>query len=148
MSDAPYEITCDKTRLDIGAIHGFLTQSYWSPGIPRTVVERAIDNSLCFGVLHEGKQIGFARAITDKATFAYLADVYVLPEHRGKGVSLRLMEQIIQHPDLRGLRRMLLATRDAHYLYEKFGFKPLAAPDRIMELHNPEVYGRPPQSAL
>jgi len=109
----PYEITCDKSRLDIGAIHGFLTQSYWSPGIPRAVVERAIDNSLCFGVFYEGKQIGFARAITDKATFAYLADVYVLPEHRGKGVSLRVLEHIIQHPDLRGLRRMLLATRDA-----------------------------------
>jgi GNAT superfamily N-acetyltransferase len=143
----PYEITCDKARLDIGAIHGFLTQSYWSLGIPRTVVERAIDNSLCFGVLYEGKQIGFARAITDKATFAYLADVYVLPAHRGKGVSLRLMQYIVQHSDLRGLRRMLLATRDAHSLYEKFGFKPLAAPDRIMEVHNPDVYGRPPQSA-
>jgi GNAT superfamily N-acetyltransferase len=140
----PYEITCDKSRLDIGAIHGFLTQSYWSPGIPRAVVERAIDNSLCFGVFYEGKQIGFARAITDKATFAYLADVYVLPEHRGKGVSLRVLENIIRHPDLRGLRRMLLATRDAHSLYEKFGFKPLAAPERIMEIHNPDVYGRPP----
>jgi len=143
----PYEITCDKTRLDVAAIHDFLTQSYWSPGIPRDVVERAIENSLCFGVLHEGKQIGFARAITDKATFAYLADVYVLPAHRGKGVSLRLMQYIVQHSDLRGLRRMLLATRDAHSLYEKFGFKPLAAPDRIMEVHNPDVYGRPPQSA-
>jgi GNAT superfamily N-acetyltransferase len=142
----PYEITCDKTRLDVRAIHDFLTQSYWSPGIPRSVVERAIENSLCFGIICEGKQIGFARAITDKATFAYLADVYVLPEHRGKGVSLRLMEHITHHPDLRGLRRMLLATRDAHSLYEKFGFKPLAAPDRIMEVHNPDVYGRPPKS--
>lgn len=137
---AEYEITCDRTRLDVGAIHGFLSQAYWSTGIPRTVVERAIANSLCFGVFHQGQQVGFARVITDKATFAYLADVYILPEHRGKGLSRRLMEQVIQHPDLRGLRRILLATRDAHALYAKFGFKPLAAPERIMEIHNPKVY--------
>ena len=137
---SPYEITCDKSRFDLEAIHRFLTQSYWSPGVPRTVVERAITNSLCFGILLEGQQIGFARVITDKATFAYLADVYVLPEHRGQGLSLRLMEQIIRYPDLQGLRRMMLATRDAHSLYEKFGFKPLAAPERIMEIHNPEPY--------
>lgn len=142
-----YEISCDKERLDVAAIHGFLTQSYWSAGIPRAVVERAIENSLCFGAFHEGKQIGFARVVTDKATFGYLADVYVLPEHRGKGVSLRLMERVIQHPDLRGLRRMLLATRDAHSLYDKFGFKPLAAPDRIMEVHDPDVYRKPPRGA-
>lgn len=138
----PYEITCDKARLDIGAIHSFLSQSYWSPGIPRAVVERAIANSLCFGVLHQGQQVGFARVVTDKATFAYLADVYILLEHRGKGLSRRLMEQITQHPDLQGLRRMLLATRDAHALYAKFGFKPLAAPDIMMEVHNPNAYGR------
>jgi len=137
---APYEITCDNTRLDISAIHSFLSESYWSAGIPRAVVERAISNSLCFGVLCQGQQVGFARVITDKATFAYLADVYILPEHRGKGLSRRLMEQIVRHPDLQGLRRMLLATRDAHALYAKFGFKPLAAPDRIMEVHNPNVY--------
>ena len=136
---APCEITCDKARLDIGAIHGFLSASYWSLGIPRATVERAIANSLCFGVLCQGQQVGFARVITDKPTFAYLADVYILPEHRGKGLSRRLMEQIVRHPDLQGLRRMLLATRDAHALYAKFGFKPLAAPDRIMEIHNPNV---------
>ena len=135
-----YEISCDKSRFNIGAIHGFLAQSYWSPGVPRTVIERAIENALCFGLLLEGEQIGFARVITDKATFAYLADVYVLPEHRGKGLSLRLMEQIIRHPDLQGLRRMLLVTRDAHSLYEKFGFKLLAAPERMMEVHNSDVY--------
>jgi GNAT superfamily N-acetyltransferase len=134
------EITCDKTRFDIEAIHGFLTQSYWSPGVPRPVVERAIANSLCFGLLFEGQQIGFARVITDKATFAYLADVYVLPGHRGKGLSLRLIEQVIQHPDLQGLRRMMLATLDAHSLYEKFGFKALAAPERTMEIHSPNVH--------
>jgi GNAT superfamily N-acetyltransferase len=142
-----YEITCDKTRFDLEAIHRFLAQSYWSPGVPRTVVERAIANSLCFGLLLEDQTIGFARVITDKATFAYLADVYVLPEHRGKGLSLRLMEQIMRHPNLQGLRRMLLATRDAHSLYQKFGFKPLGAPERIMEMHNPDVYRPEPESA-
>lgn len=86
---ATYEITCDKARLDLGAIHSFLAQSYWSPGIPRAIVERAIANSLCFGVLHESQQVGFARVVTNKATFAYLADLYVLPEHRGKGPARR-----------------------------------------------------------
>jgi len=136
-----YEITTDKQRLDIGAIHDFLSQSYWSAGIPRAVVERAIENSLCFGVLLGSQQVGFARVITDKATFAYLADVYILPEHRGKGLSRRLMNEVIHHQDIQGLRRLLLATRDAHGLYRKFGFRPLAAPDRIMEIHNPSVYG-------
>jgi len=144
---AAYEITCDRTRFDIGAIHRFLSQTYWSPGIPRPVVERAIANSLCFAVFHGAQQVGFARVITDKATFAYLADVYILPEHRGMGLSRRLLEQIIQHPDLQGLRRILLATRDAHALYAKFGFKPLANPDRIMEIHYPDVYGDDGQSA-
>jgi GNAT superfamily N-acetyltransferase len=144
----PYEITCDRSRLDIGSIHTFLAESYWSPGVPRSVVERAIQNSLCFGIFQADKQVGFARIITDKATFAYLADVYVLPEHRGQGLSLRLMEQIIRHPDLQGLRRMMLATRDAHTLYEKFGFKPLAAPERVMEIHNPEVYRGKPNGPL
>jgi GNAT superfamily N-acetyltransferase len=141
-----YEITSDAARLDVDAIHTFLSASYWSPGIPRAVVERAIANSLCFGVFHEGKQVGFARVITDKATFAYLADVYILTEHRGKGLSRRLMEQVTQHPDLQGLRRVLLATRDAHALYAKFGFKPLAAPERIMEVHNPNANGSGPKS--
>jgi GNAT superfamily N-acetyltransferase len=143
-----YEITCDKTRFDIEAIHRFLMQSYWSPGVPRSVIERSIANSLCFGLLLEGQQIGFARVITDKATFAFLADVYVLPEHRGKGLSLRLMEQVIRHPDLQGLRRMMLGTKDAHTLYEKFGFKRLAAPERVMEIHNPDVYSQASTSAL
>jgi GNAT superfamily N-acetyltransferase len=137
-----YEITCDKSRLDVDGIQRFLAQTYWSPGIPRATVERAIANSLCFAILHENTQVGFARVITDKATFAYLADVFVLPEHRGKGLSKRLMGEIIRHPDLQGLRRMLLATRDAHALYEKFGFKPLAAPAVMMEVHDPDVYRR------
>jgi GNAT superfamily N-acetyltransferase len=139
---SPYEITCDQSRFDVVAIHRFLTHSYWSPGIPLTVVKRAIANSLCFGVFLKDQQIAFARVITDRATFAYLADVYVLPEHRGRGLSLRLMEQIVQHPDLQGLRRMLLGTRDAHSLYQKFGFKPLAAPETMMEVHDPGIYSR------
>ena len=143
-----YEVTSDRTRLDVGAIHDFLSRAYWSAGIPRALVERAIENSLCFGVFHDKEQVGFARVITDKATFAYLADVYILPEHRGKGLSRRLMEEIVKHPDLQGLRRMLLATRDAHGLYAKFGFRPLAAPDRIMEIHNPSVYRDGGKSAL
>jgi GNAT superfamily N-acetyltransferase len=140
MHEGSYEISCDKSRLDLDGIHSFLTQSYWSPGIPREIVERAIANSLCFGMFHEHKQIGFARMITDQATFAFLADVYVLPEHRGKGLSKRLMEYVLRHPDLQGLRRMLLATRDAHSLYEKFGFRPLAAPGNMMEVHRPDIY--------
>ncbi len=136
-----YEITTDPTRLDVEAIHAFLTTSYWSPGIPRATVARAIANSVCFGVLHDGHQVGFARVITDKVTFAYLADVYVLEAHRGQGLVHRLMAAVKQHPDLQGLRRILLATRDAHGLYAKHGFKPLGAPDRMMEIHVPNAYG-------
>lgn len=135
-----YEITTDAARFDIAAIHAFLSQTYWSPDIPRAVVERAIAHSLCFGVLWGDAQVGFARVVTDRATFAYLADVYVLEAHRGKGLSRRIMEAVQAHPDLQGLRRMLLATRDAHALYAQYGFKPLAAPDRMMEVHRPNAY--------
>lgn len=138
MSD--YEISTDRARLDIGAIHAFLTQSYWSPGIPRATVERAIANSLCFGAFQQGTQVGFARVVTDRTTFAYLCDVYVLEEHRGRGLAQQLMTRVVEHPDLQGLRRILLATRDAHGLYAKFGFKPLAAPEVMMEVHRPNVY--------
>jgi GNAT superfamily N-acetyltransferase len=135
-----YQITTDRARLDVDAIHAFLSRSYWSPGIPRAVVERAIANSLCFGALCNGVQVGFARVVTDKATFAYLADVYVLEAHRGRGLARRIMDAVIHHPDLQGLRRMLLATLDAHGLYAKFGFQPLAAPERMMEVHDPDAY--------
>lgn len=135
-----YEITSDRSRLDLSAIHAFLTQSYWSPGVPRAVVERAIANSICFGVFYAGQQVGFARVVSDKATFAYLADVYVLEAHRGGGLAHRMMVAVKQHPELQGLRRMLLATRDAHGLYAKHGFKPLATPDRMMEIHVPNAY--------
>lgn len=135
-----YEITTDSSRFDIDAIHAFLSRSYWSPGVPKAIVERAIAHSLCFGVLQGREQIGFARMITDRATFAYLADVYVLEAHRGRGLSRRLMAAVMSHPDLQGLRRMMLATRDAHGLYAAYGFEPLAAADRMMEIHRPDIY--------
>lgn len=135
-----YDVSADKQRLDIATIHEYLAQSYWSPGIPRAVIERAIEGSLCFGVFLQGRQVGFARVVTDKATFAYLADVFILESHRGKGLSKRLMQFIFAHPDLQGLRRLMLATKDAHGLYEKFGFKELSHPAHFMELHRPHVY--------
>ena len=138
-----YEISTDPARLDIDAIHAFLTQSYWSPGIPRATVARAIAHSLCFGAFWEGQQVGFARVVTDRTTFAYLCDVYVLEAHRGRGLAKQLMDRVVQHPDLQGLRRMMLATRDAHGLYARYGFKPLAAPGVMMEIHKPDVYRQP-----
>lgn len=137
-----YEISEGAARLDLDVIHGFLRESYWSPGIPRAVVERAIAGSLCFGVHLGEAQVGFARVITDRATFAYLADVFVLPEHRGRGLSKRLLAHVASHPDLQGLRRFALVTRDGHGLYARFGFKALAQPDRWMEIVDPDVYQR------
>jgi GNAT superfamily N-acetyltransferase len=135
-----YTISTERHRLDVAAIHRFLSQSYWSPGIPAAIVERAIANSICFGLFHDHEQVGFARVATDRATFAYLADVYVLEAHRGKGLSKWLMEVITRHEDLQGLRRFLLATRDAHDLYRQFGFVPLANPAVMMEIVRPDVY--------
>lgn len=135
-----YEVSDDKHRLDVAAIHAYLTQSYWSPGIPRAVVERAIEGSLCFGVYRQSLQVGFARVVTDKATFAYLADVFVLEPHRGRGLSKRLMQSIAAHPELQGLRRFMLATRDAHSLYKQFGFTEVATPSRLMERLRPGTY--------
>jgi GNAT superfamily N-acetyltransferase len=137
-----YIISTDKARLDVAAIHAYLTRSYWTPGIPKTVVERAIAGALCFGLFNaSGEQVGFARMITDTATFAYLADVYVLEEHRGKGLGKWMVETILAHPSLQGLRRILLATRDAHELYARFGFEPLATPESFMSIHRPNAYG-------
>jgi GNAT superfamily N-acetyltransferase len=138
-----YEISTDPQRLDLDAVHAWLTRSYWSPGIPREVVARAAANSLCFGLHHATQgQVGYARVVTDRASFAYLCDVYVLEDHRGQGLSKWLLETILGHPDLQGLRRFMLATRDAHGLYAQFGFTPLAAPDRMMEILRPGVYQR------
>ena len=137
-----YIVSTDRTRFDVAAIHAFLERSYWSPGIPLATVERAIAHSLAFGVFDGVEQVGFARVVTDRATFAYLADVYILEGHRGQGLGRKLIETILAHEDLQGLRRFLLATRDAHALYAGFGFKPLAAPDRMMEIHDPHAYAR------
>jgi len=134
-------ISTDKTKISIDVVHDYLSQSYWAAGIPVSIVEKSIENSLCFGVYDQEKQIGFARVISDFATFAYLADVFIIPAERGKGLSKWLMKIIIEHPQLQGLRRFTLATRDAHGLYDQFGFKPFARPDRWMEVHNPAVYG-------
>jgi GNAT superfamily N-acetyltransferase len=137
---ATYDITLDQSLIDPIAAHAFLSRTYWSPNIPLEVVQRAITGSLCVAVRCDGKQVGFARAVTDRATFAYLADVYVLEEHRGQGLSRRMLEALFAHPDMQGLRRMMLATRDAHELYAKLGFTPLANPSIMMELHRPNVY--------
>ena len=128
-----YEISTDRSRLDIGAIHAFLTQTYWSPGVARAVVERSIENSLPFGIYHGSEQVGFARVITDRASFAYLADVYVVESHRGHGLAKWLMDFILAYPELQGLRWWMLRTRDAHGLYEQVGFTPPANPSLIME---------------
>ena len=139
------EISTDAARLDRELIHAFLSEhAYWSLGVPRAVVERAIDHSLCFGVYRGGRQIGFGRVVTDQATFAYLADVFVLPEERGQGLSKWLVDAMLRHPQLQGLRRWLLATRDAHGLYAQFGFTPPAVAGRFMERHDPGVYSRAP----
>lgn len=137
MQNDPYEITTDTSRLDLEVIHGFLAQSYWSPGIDKAVVKKAIAHSLCFGVIHQNKQVGFARVVTDRATFAYLADVFILEAHRGKGLSHRLLDTILRHPEIQGLRRTMLATWDAHSLYERHGFTGLSRPDRFMEIYRP-----------
>jgi len=134
-------ISTDRGRLDLDVIHSFLTNSYWAKGISRETVARSVEHSLCFGIYDaEGSQVGFARVISDHATYAYLGDVFVLESHRGRGLSKWLMECIVKHPELQGLRRWTLLTRDAHGLYSQFGFTPLKTPERYMELHRPDVY--------
>lgn len=133
MSDN-YTISTDKTWLNVDLIHQFLSQeSYWAKNIPRALVERSIDHSLCFGVYTGDEQVGFARIITDYTTFAYLADVFILPAHRGRGLSKRLVQVITEHADLQGLRRWVLITQDAHTLYEQFDFTALEYPERYMQ---------------
>jgi GNAT superfamily N-acetyltransferase len=139
-----FTVATDPSRLDVDAIHAFLTTSYWSEGIPRGIVERALRGSLCFG-LYQGaeegeRQVGLARVVTDAATFAYLCDVYVLPELRGRGLGRWLMACVMEHPDLQGLRRFSLVTRDAHELYRPFGFTEIGNPDRHMEIVRPGLY--------
>ena len=135
-----YRISTDADAMDLDAIHAYLSVSYWSQGVPRDIVAKAIGGSLCFGLFKNEQQVGFARVVTDRATFAYLCDVYVLEDHRGRGLGAWLMEAVIGHPHLQGLRRFVLATRDAHPLYEKFGFVPLARPEIFMEINRPGLY--------
>ena len=136
-----YRITTDIAEMNLPVIHGFLANSYWAQDIPVATLKRAMDNSLCLAVLTDiGEQVAFARLITDRATYAYLADVFVVEWHRGKGLSKWMVQVMMQHPDLQGLRRISLITKDANGLYAKFGFKPLAKPERFMEVWNPGVY--------
>ena len=135
-----YRLSTDIACFDVDAIHAALASSYWSPGIPRDVVERALRHSLGFGLFHRDAQIGLARVVTDRATFAYLSDVYILEAHRGRGLARWMLEVILGHPALQGLRRFMLATADAHGLYARFGFRPLAAPARMMEVLRPDAY--------
>lgn len=136
-----FRITTDQGQLHLETIYAFLAnQSEWAKGIPRSTLERSIRNSLCFGLFQGNKQVGFARVISDQATIAYLGDVFVLPEYRGRGLAKWLMERISSHADLQGLRRWVLVTEDAHGLYRKYGFTQLAHPEGFMERHDPDVY--------
>jgi GNAT superfamily N-acetyltransferase len=136
------EITVDPTRIDVAATHAFLTTSRWAAGISLELVRKSLAHSLCAAAFVGDEQVGLVRLVTDRATFAYVADVYVLPTYRGHGISKRMLDAIFAHPDVQGLRRMLLVTRDAHKLYEQYGFRPLAHPERFIERHDPDVYAR------
>jgi ribosomal protein S18 acetylase RimI-like enzyme len=138
-SRGDYTVSTDPARLDVDAVYDYLSRSYWAQGIPRETVERALQNSLCFGLFDGEKQIGLARVVTDRITYAYLCDVFVLESYQGKGLGTWLMQCVVGHPDLRELRRWQLVTRDAHALYQKVGFKPLTEPERHMEKTYPEI---------
>ena len=140
---AHYEIDSDKARLDRGLIHDFLARSHWAKGLPRAVLERALEHSLAFGLYRDGRQVGFARVVTDHATFAYLADVFVVAAERGQGLGRWLIESILAHPELQGLRRWLLGTRNAHGLYRRCGFSEPAPPFAFLERHDAAIYTRP-----
>ena len=138
---AELRISGDFADVDLDVVHGFLSRdAYWCRGITRDRVERAARHSLCFSALLDGAQVGFARVVTDRATFGYLADVFVLPAHRGQGISQAMMAAILAHPELQGLRRFLLATSDAHGLYAKYQFTPIARPERFMERYRPDAH--------
>lgn len=140
LAGADYQIDTDKRRLDLAVIHRFLAGSHWAAGIPLSVVKRAIRQSLAFGLYRDGRQVGFARVVTDRATFAYLADVFVLPEERGKGLGRWLVETVLGYPELQGLRRWLLGTRDAQRLYQRCGFGLPPPPFAFLERLDPGVY--------
>jgi GNAT superfamily N-acetyltransferase len=132
-----FELSTDPARMDLDAVHGFISQSYWGRGRSKDVMRRAMENAICFGVFREGVQVAFARVVTDRAVFAYLADVFVQPAWRGQGLSKWILEAVNAHPDLQGIKRFLLATRDAHGLYAQFGFKPPADSKVYMERMSP-----------
>jgi GNAT superfamily N-acetyltransferase len=140
-------ISSDSSDIDFALVHGFLSsEAYWCRGVPAATLRKAIDNSLCFSALDDtNAQVGFARVVTDRATYAYLCDVFVLPHARGAGISKALMDAVIAHADLQGLRRFALATADAHPLYAQYGFTPLGDPSRFMEIYRPAVYADTPR---
>jgi GNAT superfamily N-acetyltransferase len=140
MTATPYRLSTDTAEMQVDAIHAFLSTSYWAAGIPHETVARAIANSICVGAFQGEAQIGFARVITDRAAFAYLADVYVLPAHSGRGLAREMVQWLQDHPDLQGLRRWLLFTRDAHSVYAPLGWSPLADPTMVMQRHFHDVY--------
>ena len=135
-----YRISTDPRCVDLEAAHAYLTHSYWAEGVPKEILAKAIESSLCFALLYSDCQIGFARVVTDRSTFAYLCDVYVLEEYRSQGLGKWLIAELLSHPDLQGLRRFVLITRDAHGLYSQFGFEPLENPDRYMEIAHRDLY--------
>jgi GNAT superfamily N-acetyltransferase len=135
-----YSLSSSIADQQIDRIHAYLSRSYWAANIPLELLQRAIEHSLCFGIFHRGKQVAFARVVTDRATFAYLCDVFVLEEHRGHGVGKWLIRSVMEHPDLQGLRRFMLATRDAHTLYTQFGFATPAKPESLMEIVKHDLY--------
>ncbi len=137
------EISNDKSRLNLDVIHAFLSQeSTWALNIPRSLVEQSINNSLCFGGYENGQQIAFARVVSDFATFAYLMDVFIVPQHQGRGLSLQLVQAVMSHPQLQGLRRFMLASSNARGLYQRFGFQQLGNPDIMMEINIPDIYSK------
>ncbi len=138
-----FTLSTDRERLDLNTIHGFLTECYWAKGISREIVARSMENSLCFGIYARNQQVGFARVISDFATYAYIADVFVLDKYRGRGLGKWLTQCILQHPRLQGLRRWSLVTGDAHGLYAKFGFTAPKRPEIYMELYDEKIYQRP-----
>jgi GNAT superfamily N-acetyltransferase len=142
MRQPEYTVSTDQSRFDVEMIYAFLTSCYWAQGVPRDVVQRSIENALCFGVFDGDAQVGFARVITDRATYAYIGDVFVLESHRGRGLGKRLMQAIMEHPELQGFRRWSLVTSDAHGLYEQFGFTTLSRPQDYMELRDLDVYNK------
>ena len=134
-----YTVSTDPTRFDLALIHRFLRSSYWAKSRPRRMIEKSIRHSFCFAIFFEDQQVGFARVITDHAVFAYLADVFVIPEHQGRGAGATLLRAILKHPKLQNIKRWLLATRDAHKFYAQFGFQPLDKPKRYMTILNPQT---------